>query len=306
MKSMNRHLGVIPAIVILLAGVFAGLAAPETKNAPLPTGVKSHFATFGTNKVHYVTAGKGAKTLVFVHGWAGNAGFWRAQAPVLAGNANVVLIDLPGHGKSDKPQTAYTMDFFADAVVAVMRDARVNKATLIGHSMGVAVICRAYAKAPEMITGLVAVDGLLRRPDFTPEQAEKFIGPFRGAGYREHTTNFIHSMFKNPGTEALRDKVLADVLATPQYVMSSAMEGMFGENQPNWDLKRVEVPVIVINAPNPRWTPEYEAYAKGLSPKSEYRVIPDTGHVLTLEKPAEFNRVLIELLEKHALIDGGK
>jgi pimeloyl-ACP methyl ester carboxylesterase len=149
----------------------------------------------------------------------------------------------------------------------------------------------------------VAVDGLLRRPEFTREQAEKFVGPFRGDGYRQHTTNFIHSMFKKPGTEALRDRVLADVLSTPQHVMSGAMEGMFGEGQPNWDLKKVDVPVIVINAPNPMWTAEYEAYVKGLSPKTEYRVIEDVGHVLTLENPAEFNRVLIEYLGKYELID---
>jgi pimeloyl-ACP methyl ester carboxylesterase len=97
---------------------------------------------------------------------------------------------------------------------------------------------------------------------------------------------------------------LADVLATPQHVMYSAMEGMFGEGQPDWDLKKVDVPLLIINAPNPRWTPEYEAYAKALSPKSEYRVVENTGHILTLEKPAEFNRVLIELLEKYQLIDG--
>jgi pimeloyl-ACP methyl ester carboxylesterase len=292
---MKGTIRIAMAIAALLAGPSACLGAE--------TAAGSHFATFGTNKVHYVTAGKGDKALVFVHGWSGNGGFWRAQAPVLADKANVVLIDLPGHGRSDKPHTAYTMDFFAESVIAVMRDAKVKKATLIGHSMGVAVICRAYTKAPEMISGLVAVDGLLRRPEFTPEEREKFIGPFRGAGYKEHTTNFIHSMFKKPGAEALRDRVLTEVLATPQHVMSSAMEGMFGEGQPNWDLKKVEVPVIVINAPNPRWTSEYEAYAKGLSSKSEYRVIPDTGHVLILEKPAEFNRVLIELLEKYDLID---
>jgi pimeloyl-ACP methyl ester carboxylesterase len=285
-------------------GACASLTAQDVH---LQTGVKSQFATFGTNKVHYVTAGKGEKTLVFVHGWAGNGGFWRAQAPVLADKARLVLIDLPGHGKSDKPHTAYTMDFFADSVIAVMRDARVEKAALIGHSMGVAVICRAYARAPEMITGLVAVDGLLRRPSgMTSEQVEKFIGPYRGPGYREHTTNFIHSMFKNPGTEALRDRVLADVLATPQHVMSSAMEGMFGEGQTDWDLKKVNVPLLIINAPNPRWTPEYEAYAKALSSKSEYRTVENVGHVLTLEKPAEFNAVLIECLQKYDLIGAGK
>jgi pimeloyl-ACP methyl ester carboxylesterase len=300
---MKRDIQIALTICVVLANSLAELAAQQSTRGGQQLAVQSHFATFGTNKVHYATAGKSDKTLVFVHGWSGNGGFWRAQAPTLASKAKVVLIDLPGHGKSDKPHTAYTMDFFGDAVVAAMRDARVNKATLIGHSMGVAVICRAYTRAPEMVSGLVAVDGLLRRPDFTREEAEKFLGPFRGAGYREHTTNFIHSMFKKPGTEALRDRVLADVLSTPQHVMSSAMEGMFGEGQPNWDLKKVEIPLIIINAPNPRWTPEYEAYAKGLSPKSEYRVIEDVGHVLTLEKPAEFNRVLSELLEKYDLID---
>ena len=283
------------ALALVLVTGCAGLTAPAER--------KSHFATFGTNKVHYVTAGKGDKALVFVHGWAGNQEFWREQVPAVADKAKVLLIDLPGHGKSDKPHTAYTMDFFGDSVIAVMRDGKISQATLIGHSMGVAVICRAYAKAPDMIAGLVAVDGMLRRPEFTREEAERFIGPFRGPGYREHTTNFIHSMFKNPGSETLRDWSLSQVLATPQHVMSGAMEGMFGEGQPNWDLKKVDVPLLVINAPNPRWTPDYEAYAKGLSPKTEYRVIDNVGHVLILEKPAEFNAVLIEMLRKQKLID---
>jgi len=283
------------ALALVLVTGSAGLAATVER--------KSHFATFGTNKVHYVTAGKGDKALVFVHGWSGNQEFWREQVLAVGDKARVLLIDLPGHGKSDKPHTAYTMDFFGDSVIAVMRDAGISKATLIGHSMGVAVICRAYAKAPAMITGLVAVDGMLRRPEFTREEAERFIGPFRGPGYREHTTNFIHSMFKNPGTETLRDWTLNQVLATPQHVMSGAMEGMFGEGQPDWDLKKVDVPLLIINAPNPRWTPEYEAYAKGLSPRAEYRIIDNVGHVLILEKPAEFNAVLIEMLQKQRLID---
>ena len=123
---------------------FAGCAtAPKPKT--LADG-KSHFASFGTNKVHYVTVGGGRQTIVFVHCWAGNLGFWREQVPALADKARLVLIDLPGHGQSDKPHTAYTMDYFASAVLAVMRDAHVDKATLVGHSMGGAVICRVYGQ----------------------------------------------------------------------------------------------------------------------------------------------------------------
>ncbi len=70
---------------------------------------------------------------------------------------------LPGHGQSDKPQTNYTMDFFAEAVLAVLRDASVDKAIFIGHSMGAAVLCRVHHHAPEKFAGLVSVDGLLCR-----------------------------------------------------------------------------------------------------------------------------------------------
>jgi pimeloyl-ACP methyl ester carboxylesterase len=263
---------------------------------------KSHYANFGSNKVHYVTTGTGDKTLVFIHGWSGNGNLWNEQAPAVASKAKLIFIDLPGHGQSDKPHTNYTMDFLADGALAALRDGGVKKAALVGHSMGVAVICRMDAKAPELVTGLVAVDGWLRRPELTAEQIGQFTGPYRGPGYREHTTKFITSMFPNPGTEAVRDRVLSEVLKTPQHVMSSAMEQMFNSAEPNWDLKKVDVPVIAINAPNPRWTAEYETYVKGLSPKSEYRVIEGVGHCLTMEQPTKFNAVFIELLSKHNLI----
>src|SRR5438094_515627 len=269
---------------------------------PNPTTPSSRFAAFGTNKVHYVSQGAGAHTLVFIHGWSCNAGFWREQTPVLAGRARLILIDLPGHGQSDKPQADYTMDYFARAVLAVMRDARVEKATLVGHSMGTPVICRVYAQAPEKVAALVAVDGLLRRPKMSPEQVEQFIGAYRSPEYREHATRFVNSMFPNPGTEALRDRIRDEMLMTPQYVMRSAMEGMFASDQPAWDLSKVNVPVLAINAKSPMWTDEYEAYVRALSPKTDYRTIDGPGHFLMLEKPAEFNAALLEVLEKFNLI----
>src|SRR5664280_1344102 len=107
-----------------------------------------------------------------------------------------------------RDSTDYTMDYFATAVLAVMHDAHVKNATLIGHSMGVPVICRVYRQAPEEVAALVAVDGVLRRPAMTSEQAERFKAPFGMPEYRTHTTNFIRAMFPIPGTEVLRDRVL--------------------------------------------------------------------------------------------------
>src|SRR5687768_17467795 len=118
----------------LLAGSGLELQTAEygASGFSIPGGT-SQFAKFETNRVHYISAGKGTNVIVFVHGWSGNAGFWKEQAPALAEKARLLLVDLPGHGRSEKPRVDYTMDFLARGVLAVMREARADKATLVGH-----------------------------------------------------------------------------------------------------------------------------------------------------------------------------
>lgn len=283
--------------------VYAGrTAALKTLKTKSLADAKSHSVLFGADKIHYVTVGEGKRTLVFVHCWAGNLGFWREQVPALADHARLVLVDLPGHGQSGKRHTIYSMDYFAGAVVAAMCDAGVDKATLIGHSMGGPVIYRVYEQAPEKVAALVVVDGFLRRPKATPGEAEAFIARFRTPEYREHTRRFFGAMFPAPGTEALRERVLSEMLATPQRVMHRAMEGMFGPGQPDWDLKEANVPVLVINAKGAMCDTDDEEYVRSRSPKTDYRVMNGVGHWLMLERPVEFNALLVEMLRKFNLI----
>ena len=263
---------------------------------------QSHYVLHGADRIHYVTVGQGKHTFVLVHGWACNLGFWREQIAALADHARLILIDLPGHGRSDKPLADYTMDFFAAAVLAVLADAKVDKATFIGHSMGKAVICRVCRQAPEKVAALVSVDGLLRRPLGAPGQTEAMVAQFHSPHYREVAKGFVRSFFPIPGTEALRDEVTAEVLKTPQNVMASAMAGMLNEQHPDWDLKQVNVPVMVFNAKGALWDADYENYVRALSPQAEYRLFENVGHWLMLERPAEFNAALTELLRKYDLM----
>lgn len=247
-----------------------------------------------------MTIGQGNTTIVMVHGWAGNLGLWCKQVPMLAGNAKLILVDLPGHGQSDKPQTAYTLDFFAEAVLAVLRDAKVDKAVFIAHSMGAAVVCRLFNQAPEKIAGVISVDGLLRRPHGTVEQVTALVAPFGTPQYREHAVNLIHTFFPVPGHEALRELVMSEMLATPQHVMLGAMLGMFGADQSDWALDKVNVPVAVINAPSLWWANGYEKYVRSLTPQIDYAIMDGVGHFLMLEKPVEFNHRLSSVLQKFA------
>jgi pimeloyl-ACP methyl ester carboxylesterase len=141
----------------------------------------------------------------------------------------------------------------------------------------------------------------LKRPKMSPTQADSFIAQFRGPDYREKIRAFLAPMFPGPNP-AIRDQTIDEILKTPQHVIVSAMEGMFAAGQPDWDPGKLTVPLLVLNAPSERWTAAYQADLRSASANMEYRTIPGTGHWLMLEKPAEFNAALIEMLRKYGLV----
>jgi pimeloyl-ACP methyl ester carboxylesterase len=276
-------------------------SAPVTKWKYLANG-QEHTVSFGNNRVRYVTVGDSGPTMVLIHCWGGNLNLWRKQIPFWEKFARLVLIDLPGHGQSDKPNTGYSMDFLARAVVAVLRDRGVDKAILVGHSMGAAVMCQVYKQAPEKVAALVSVDGLLCRPPGTAEQSRMFIGQFCVPEYLQHARKFISDFFPYPGTEKLRDEVVSEILQTPQHVMAGEAEGMVGANQPDWALQNVAVSLLVLNARGPLWNDRSERYVKTMASYVDYRLVDGVGHFLMLEKPAEVNANLNDMLRKADLL----
>jgi sigma-B regulation protein RsbQ len=252
------------------------------------------------NRVHYRSLGSGREALVLVHGWSGNVDVWRLQAPELSKHTRVIAIDLPGHGASDKPHTAYTMDLFARATEAVMRDAGVDRAVLAGHSMGTPIIRQFYRLYPRKTLALVSVDGALQ--DLYSGMLDPLIAQLREPGYKDVASKFIASMFVNPGTEAPRDATLAATAATPQHVMVGSFEGM--RDPAIWKDDPIGVPLLVLNAKSPFWTPEYVAYVRKLAPQVDYWVIEGPGHFVMLEKPEEFNSAVLDFLRKNKLLGG--
>src|SRR5690554_4893278 len=98
------------------------------------------------------------QTIVFVHGYAGCAETWEYQINHFARDYRVVVPDLRGHGQSDAPYTAYTMDeILRDLQTVVERLALPGRFVLMGHSFG-GSICVEYANAfPERLGRLVLI-----------------------------------------------------------------------------------------------------------------------------------------------------
>jgi len=259
----------------------------------------SHFVELEGAKVHYTNYGKGETALFFVHGWACDETVWQEQAPVLAEKMRVITVDLPGHGQSDKPHVPYTMDLYARALDAVLRDANVSSVVLVGHSNGVPVIRQFYRHFPKKVRALVIVEGGLR-PFVDAAGMEKFIGPLRGDNYAEAAGKFIDGMIQPIKDAKLRDRIKALMLRTPQYVAVSEFEGT--ADPALWKPDKIDVPVLMILAKQPVWTAEYEQFARSLAPNLDYQVWENVSHFVMMEMPREFNAALLAFLEKNQLL----
>src|SRR5262249_47575728 len=179
-------------------------------------------------RVHYQNYGEGKEAIVCIHGWSANLNFWKANIPAFVNQSRVIAIDLPGHGESDKPQVTYSMDLFASAIDAVLQDAKVERATLIGHSMGTPVIRQFYRKYPDKTRALVIVDGSLR-PFSNPEQTKQFIEPLRGPNYKQRAQMIIGGISQLVKDKKTQDEIRAAMMSTPQYVMVGAMDAMMDD-----------------------------------------------------------------------------
>jgi pimeloyl-ACP methyl ester carboxylesterase len=267
--------------------------------AAQPIVSDSHFIEVDGAKVHYTNYGKGETALFFVHGWACDETVWQEQAPVLAEKMRVITVDLPGHGQSDKPHIVYTMDLYARAIDAVLRETNVHSVVLVGHSNGTTVVRQFYQQFPQKVRALVIVEGGLR-PFVDAASLEKFIGPLRGDNYAEAAGNFISGMTQPVKDPKLRDRIKTLMLRTPQYVAVSEFEAT--ADPALWKPGKIDVPVLMILAKQPVWTAEYEQFVRGLVPKLDYQVWENVSHFVMMEKPREFNAALLAFLEKNQLL----
>ncbi|MDQ2871350.1 MAG: alpha/beta hydrolase [Acidobacteriota bacterium] len=285
-----------PGRAALLAGsCLLALACASGGHSAASGAVSPRLAGPAGRRVHYEVFGKGEPALVFVHGWSCDMTFWDEQTPHFAARHRVVLIDLPGHGRSEVPEGELSMDVFADAIDAVLRDVKIPAAVLVGHSMGTPVIRQFYRRYPGKTLALVAVDGALRPFSKDPKAGEGFLGPLRGDGYLPAFTKMVNGMTAPVPDERKRERIRKAMLATPQSVVVRAGDGMFDSRI--WGDDPIRVPLLVVSAKSSGWPSDYEAWVRTLAPRARYVEMEGVSHFLMMDDPAKFNGLLDSFLD---------
>jgi len=112
------------------------------------------FVDFREGKIHFRVEGKG-RAIVLIHGFLGSMSIWDDITPELKKRYKVVLLDLPGHGKSDNFGYMHKMELMAEAVKAVLDQLQLRRYVLIGHSMGGYVSMAFAEKYMDKLRGII-------------------------------------------------------------------------------------------------------------------------------------------------------
>ena len=251
-------------------------------------------ATSNGVAIAYEARGAGSPALMFVHGWSCDRGYWSDQLDAFDRDFEVVAVDLAGHGESGAVRKAWTMRSFGEDVAAVAEALALGRVIMIGHSMGGDVIMEAARRLRDSVVGLIWVDTHRSiGPPASARPIQESLAPFR-ADFVEATRAFARSMFPVNADPALVERVADDMSAAPPEVALPTLEAAwsYGGQVPAM-LETLRLPVIAIN-PDYRPTDTESMARHGI----ETVIMSRSGHFLMMEKPARFNVLLREAIQR--------
>ncbi|MCZ2101613.1 MAG: alpha/beta hydrolase [Chitinophagales bacterium] len=121
-------------------------------------GVQTQTISLGDDvTLAYTDQGKGAETIIFIHGLASYIPAWKKNIEDLKSDYRCIAIDLPGYGKSSKGNYKVSMDFFADKIHEFCQKLGLKQVILAGHSMGGQIAISTALKYPEFVSKLILI-----------------------------------------------------------------------------------------------------------------------------------------------------
>lgn len=266
----------------------------------------SKFVQAGTVKLHYHEAGRGP-ALIMIHGGGPGAGGWsnyRRNVEHFAERFRVILPDLPGFAKSDKPKIeGGILTFMAKAIKDLMDALDISRAHIVGNSLGGATTMKLAVDYPDRTDRLVLM-GAPGLAIFTPQPSEgikHLISYYDPPGpSMEKLRSFLNNMVYD--SSALTDQLIKeryeastqpDLVANP--IMSRSRAASF---EPLWkDVARIKHKTLLVWGREDRTvTLDHSFFLLNQLENVRLHVFSKCGHWAQWEKAAEFNRLVTDFL----------
>jgi len=273
-------------------------------------GLKSSFVKVNNVEIHYVELGKGYP-VILVHGWMGWGTYWRNIIPALSKRYHVYAIDLIGHGLSEKPleDNKYTTDAQARMIKDLMKKLSIDKAIILGHSMGGEISAKIAIMYPDMVKKLILMGALgmsqnVKKLPFLLKTAMTLPGKSFIAGLSSKF--FIRYFLRNygfysgnPVGEDLIDNMFLVNFCNKEgrvAFQKIADNGLFRDSVED-KISTISSPTLLIWGDSDLLSPldcgkQYEK----LIPESRLVVLEKTGHMVFHERPKEIEKLVLDFL----------
>lgn len=269
------------------------------------------YITLNGARIRYTVMGAGP-AVVLLHGLGGFLETWGLNIIPLSNHYKVYALDLPGHGLSDKLEGCYIPDCATGFLINIMDILGIERATLIGHSLGGAISINTAANFPNKVDRLVLVSsaGLSRK---VPISYRLFSTPLLG----KLTIMLTGKYLANLGMRNLfhkLDYVSAEirslVMASPHKPLTS--EELLGIARHNVGigglrqhslmidkLPTIRMQTLFIHGARDRVFPiEHVNKSFGLVPNAIVKLFNYCGHLPHVERPVKFNEIVLSFLSK--------
>jgi len=239
-------------------------------------------------------AGVGDTALIFIHGGLANKSFWSQQIPALADRYTLIAVDLVGHGSSGRNRESWTIEAFAEDIKAVAEALDLSRIVLIGNSLGGAVALYAAGLLKGRTIGVIGIDTLHDATQkIDSSEAKARADSFRN-NFTETCREMVRMLFHPGKEEKLRVWAEAQMLSTPPDVVVGMMEGTAGYDATS-AFRIAGVPIRAINGD---LYPTQVELNRKIVPDFDVIVMKGVGHFPMLERPEEFNRLLLETVKQ--------
>ena len=254
--------------------------------------------------------------VVLIHGFGSKKESFMAQIPVLSQDFKIISFDNRGSGKSERPNIPYTMEMFVDDIKGLMDYLKIDKAHLIGLSLGGMIGLNYVFKYPNTVNKLVLINTLAQLPnDFDPEtyvnskiEALELAKKDPELSFWQSTQFGFYQKFRKKMKANPKEKFyglwsVEDILnyykkdpPTAQDIRNIASS--FKTHNAYEKLHEIKHKTLLLTASHDRLVSKekmLEIHKK--MPNSTYQIIEKAGHESPKSKAPEVNKAIIEFLE---------
>jgi non-heme chloroperoxidase len=240
----------------------------------------------------------GGTPVIFLHGYTDSWHSYETVMPYLPENIHAFAITQRGHGDSDKPDAGYNPKDFANDVALFIKQKKLNKVIVAGHSLGGLVVQRFALDFPQLCKGVVIISSDASFAD-NPGMADflAVVDQLQDPVDRTFSAEFQKSTITKPISESYFNTVVDESQKVPARVWKAIAHEL---RQVNYvpELKTIKQPVLIMwgDKDGVCFRNDQDIMAKNIK-RSKLVVYKNTGHALHWEEPARFADDLLKFVE---------